>query len=417
MPKPKTGIDRPTPLPGVIDRPTPKPTPLPGVVDRPSPKDRPQPKPLPGIDRPTTRPTPLPGVDRPTTRPTPLPGRPGGERPPISPPIGTYPTRPGRPDYQRPIVNKPTYVQNNQQYNFVHNQIVNNNYSTYIRPQVGWAPGGIWTGYYPHLHAHWHGGYWGGWYSPPSSFVFGTVFGWLTAGLYQPAPIIYANPYYVAPPTQVIYLNYAQPIPVTSAPVEPLATTVAPIDVPVNVKVRVEQQPAATPADPEKEAAAQAAAVRAIDAARLAFGNGEYAAAQKHCEDAIKFVPSDPASHELRALTLFAQGKFQESAAGVYAVLAAGPGWDWETVRAIYPGIETYTVHLRTLEKHVSANPNDSAAEFLLAYHYLTLGESESALKQLKNVVRLQPKDEVAAALIKVLEAKSPENEKPKPGM
>jgi hypothetical protein len=55
--------------------------------------------------------------------------------------------------------------------------------------------------------------------------------------------------------------------------------------------------------------------------------------------------------HEFRALTQFALGDYRNSAATIHSVLAVGPGWDWATMRELYPSIEVYTEQRKALEK------------------------------------------------------------------
>ena len=96
--------------------------------------------------------------------------------------------------------------------------------------------------------------------------------------------------------------------------------------------------------------------------------------------------------------------RYQEAAAGVYAVLAAGPGWDWDTVKALYPDTSVYTAQLRALEDYKKANPDKPDASFLLAYEYLVLGYPDQAASELQQVVKLQPDDKLSAALLKALQ-------------
>ena len=140
------------------------------------------------------------------------------------------------------------------------------------------------------------------------------------------------------------------------------------------------------------------------------------------CRDAISFVaimkairllPSDATLHEFRAMTLFAQGRYKDAAATLYAVLAAGPGWGWDTMRGLYPDEDTYTRQLRALEEYVRKDPKSGEAHFVLAYQYLVLGVKDEAVKQLREVVRLQPQDQLSAALLKALT--TPEKEAPAP--
>jgi cytochrome c-type biogenesis protein CcmH/NrfG len=120
-------------------------------------------------------------------------------------------------------------------------------------------------------------------------------------------------------------------------------------------------------------------------------------------EKAIDLLPSDATLHEFRALTLFAQGRFKDAAATLYAVPAAGPGWDWKTKRGLYPDEDAYTRQLRALEEHVRKEANSGEAQFVLAYRYLVLGTKDEAVKHLKEVVRVQPQDKLSAALLKAL--------------
>jgi cytochrome c-type biogenesis protein CcmH/NrfG len=145
-----------------------------------------------------------------------------------------------------------------------------------------------------------------------------------------------------------------------------------------------------------------------FDAARDAFMQGDYAEAQTLAEKAIDLLPSDATLHEFRALTLFAQGHYKDAAATLYAVLAAGPGWDWETMRGLYPDEETYIRQLRKLEEYVRKNPESGYGHFVLAYQYLVLDAMDAAVKQLQEVVRVQPEDKLSAALFDALTTPAP---------
>ena len=151
------------------------------------------------------------------------------------------------------------------------------------------------------------------------------------------------------------------------------------------------------------ESAVLSALVGALGAGRLLSSSAKSLAALR--------------SSFIRALTLFAQKKYKEAAAAVYAVLAVGPGWDWDTLKSLYPDVDTYTKQLRALEDYQKQNPKSADASFLLAYQYLTLGKKDAAIKQLQRTVELQPKDQVSAQLIKVLEQPPQETkDRPQPG-
>ena len=132
-----------------------------------------------------------------------------------------------------------------------------------------------------------------------------------------------------------------------------------------------------------------------------AFMQGDYKTALAQVDQAIALVPNDTVLHEFRGLVLFALGRYKEAAAADYAVLSAGPGWDWTTLSGLYPNVDVYTQQLRTLEHYAKAHPAAAEARFLLAEHYLTCGYTDAAAAQFKEVVRLNPKDQLSSQLLR----------------
>src|SRR5262249_42742425 len=92
------------------------------------------------------------------------------------------------------------------------------------------------------------------------------------------------------------------------------------------------------------------------------------------------------------------------AAAGLNSLLASVPGMDWTTLVSLYGNLDDYTAQLRALESQVKANPDDAAAAFVLAYHYLVMGHNEQAIDMLRRVVRLQPRDTTPQRLLTALE-------------
>ncbi len=326
------------------------------------------------------------------------------------------------------VVNRPNYGGNT----VINNQISHSNWfgggNRFVN-HGGWGAGGRWGGYnwsspYYGRHGGWYRGAWdrndfGGWlgarglgwanagYSPwhRGYGVWGGVFryvptwsGYALAGwglgtwagswLYSG----YTNPYYVATPvinnTTVIAgapapvaYNYSQPIDVAAAPPEPIAV----------------DQGRST-----------------FDAAIDAFRAGDYPRATSLADQAIALTPDDPAAHEFRALSLFAQKRYDEAASALYAVLTNGPGWNWSTMIGLYPDAETYTAQFRALEAAVTADPNSAPDRFVLAYHYLVQGFADQAREQFQAVVTLQPKDQLAARFVTLL-GPPPEQSAPAP--
>ena len=152
---------------------------------------------------------------------------------------------------------------------------------------------------------------------------------------------------------------------------------------------------------------------RVFDEALARFKAADYASALAGCDKAVKLSPKDSVIHEVRALTLFALGRYPEAAAALNSVLAVAPGMDWTTLSSLYGSVDTYTGQLRKLEEFCKTNPTSAAGHFVLAYHYLVGGYADLASEALKVVVAQQPSDLVAKRLLDALtpaeELKAPE--------
>ena len=120
---------------------------------------------------------------------------------------------------------------------------------------------------------------------------------------------------------------------------------------------------------------------------RAAFESGDYVRVLASVDQAIGILPKDAALHEFRSLVLFALGSYRDAAAAIHAVLAVGPGWNWSTMSALDGDADDYTKQLRALERHTRDHPSSADAQFLLAYHYLTMGHEESAKVKLETVL------------------------------
>jgi hypothetical protein len=158
----------------------------------------------------------------------------------------------------------------------------------------------------------------------------------------------------------------------------------------------------------------------AVDDALAKFKGGDYAGALAGFDKAVKLSPKDSVIHEVRALALFALGRYPEAAASLNSVLASAPGMDWTTISNVYGSVDAYTEHLRRLEDFCKGHPNDAAAHFVLAYHYLVGGHSEMAAAALEVVLSKQPGDVVAKRLLDAVKpapaAKSPPAPAPNSG-
>jgi tetratricopeptide (TPR) repeat protein len=431
--KPQTPSTRPQPLPNRPELPSTRPS-LPNRPElpntRPSLPNRPElPNTRPTLpnrpELPNTRPT-LPNrPELPTTRPN-LPNWPGnnGNSNILKP--GVLPNRPNidvnnRPDW----LTRPNINNNNFNNNIINNNVINNKnfnviaptiynparpYGGYTRPYYGgvyrpygWANYGnsfVWGNYYVGRYYPWHCGYWNSYWRYPPGFIPRPIpFGWFLPPTYT---VQYVNPYWVEPPvTQTTVINYSMPIPVESK-----SEVAAPVETPLVMNATVNGiQPGNEPTAKTADDTAETEAASIFDTAREQFKKGDTAAAQATVEKAIAKLPQDPTLHEFRALTLFAQQKYQESAAAIYAVLAAGPGWNADTLYALYDDKLTYAKQLAALEQFATANATNGPAQFLLGYQYLTLGDQAKATAAFNKAAALEPKDELSKMLAKGLTA------------
>jgi uncharacterized protein (TIGR03066 family) len=231
-------------------------------------------------------------------------------------------------------------------------------------------------------HQDWHHGCWNGngsgwwnhmWSDHTALMAFGTTMWGINRAAYAFGYWGYDNPYYSEPypVTDSYAIDYSQPIAVDQAAA------------------------AAPPAE-----GAPVPGMADFNAARQSFFQGDYPAALASTNKALTAMPNDPIVHEFRALVLFAQGKYKESAAGLYSVLSVGPGWDWTTLSSLYPSVDTYTQQLRTLENYMQQNPQAADARFVLAYHYLTMGDKDAATSQLKVLYQKTPQDPLIKQLL-----------------
>jgi tetratricopeptide (TPR) repeat protein len=227
--------------------------------------------------------------------------------------------------------------------------------------------------------------------------------------------VTYTNPY-VTGVTETVF-NYAEPIP-AYVESQSSATVVIANSSPAGTTADAPPVPgvAAPPAEPPEDKSAEQPqaqedpkvkeAVGLFDEARELFKKADYAEAQAKVDKAIGLVPADRVLHEFRGLVLFAQKKYPDAAATLYAVLSAGPGWNWDTIKTFYPDTATYTQQLRALEAAAKENPKAADDRFVLAYQYLVLGQSDPAVKALEQVIQLQPEDKLSTEIVKALKPK-----------
>jgi tetratricopeptide (TPR) repeat protein len=292
----------------------------------------------------------------------------------------------------------------------------NNWNNGFVNPHYGGWYSGCWNGNWGNNYGY--GG--GGWWAP---LAFGaatwglasTIGGWgLGYGSMGYGGAGYVNPYYSSIPAAVVAsspYDYSQPVVVNNYITNDgdlSNATDAQGGVGGTADGGAGGNATAAPVNNEANAA--------VDDALAKFKAGDYTGALSGFDRAVKLTPKDSVIHEVRALTLFALGRYPEAAATLNAVLVSAPGMDWTTISNVYGSVDAYTAHLRKLEEFCRANPESASGHFVLAYHYLVGGHADMAAEALKIVVAKQPGDMVAKRLLEAITpAEEPKAESTQP--
>ncbi len=241
-------------------------------------------------------------------------------------------------------------------------------------------------------HGCWHG-YWGSsWYVPAAWFVAGWGLGPFTNN--WGFPRTYYNPYYNRPVVvQTVPHDYSQPIVVNN-----YVTTDS-----QGAPMRVESN-----SQEEK-------AFSVFEEGLERFAQGNYVQSLTYFKVAVKELPNDAIVHEVLCLNFFAVSDYEAAAAGLNSLLSSAPGMNWTTMIGLYGVPDDYTKQLRALESFVVSNPNNAAANFVLAYHYLVLGEKDSAVAALRLVLKNEPRDGTAQRMLDALASPEPSSDGAQP--
>jgi tetratricopeptide (TPR) repeat protein len=125
----------------------------------------------------------------------------------------------------------------------------------------------------------------------------------------------------------------------------------------------------------------------------------------------------NPVLQMMLGQAFFAAGRYREAAVTTQAAMHTLSPDRWGVVvsnrRELYNDSRDYNVQLDQLENAVHAKPDDAPQRFLLGYHYACLGYPQAALRQLDQVVKLEPRDEMAARLRDVLLSHNPHPDAP----
>ena len=108
------------------------------------------------------------------------------------------------------------------------------------------------------------------------------------------------------------------------------------------------------------------------------------------------------------SLVYFALGKYDEASNAAYTALSRGRPWKWKTLGSHYAKTSDYSSHLRALENSIREE-STPAKRFLIAYHYLMMGQPKAARAQFTRAAKYRPDDGLISRLLRDLAEKSGE--------
>jgi thioredoxin-like negative regulator of GroEL len=144
-----------------------------------------------------------------------------------------------------------------------------------------------------------------------------------------------------------------------------------------------------------------------------AFWRGDYLGAVEDWKIALDAGSRNPVLVMMLGQAYFAAGNYREAAATTQTAMHALPPDQWGIIvvhrMELYGNPKAYIHQLEQLQTAVTENPTDPAQRFLLGCHYAFLGYPQPAVAQLDKVVELEPRDEIATELRKILTPRLPD--------
>jgi len=138
--------------------------------------------------------------------------------------------------------------------------------------------------------------------------------------------------------------------------------------------------------------------------AERAFREGRYEEAARLSNHAIVEDSQNGRLHLFASQVFFALGDYTSAAAAIQQAAALLDRVEWgfvvEHYQEFYQG-EDYVSHMAGLDEYIKQNPDAAYAYFLRGYHFLYLGHEEAARNDLAEAIKLEPRDLLAADLLK----------------
>ncbi len=148
----------------------------------------------------------------------------------------------------------------------------------------------------------------------------------------------------------------------------------------------------------------QAAAFQA--SAEEAFRAGRTDEALRAVGHALVEDPENGKLHLFASQVMFAKGDYQSAAVAIHQGVSLLERDDWGYVvknyRRFYTGT-SYVEQMDRLVAFIKENPDAAFARLVRGYQYFYLGHEDAARKELKKVVALESRDQVARQLLEAL--------------
>ncbi|WP_182864792.1 tetratricopeptide repeat protein [Rhodopirellula sp. JC639] len=145
-----------------------------------------------------------------------------------------------------------------------------------------------------------------------------------------------------------------------------------------------------------------------LKAAKAAFRVGHNNNALAHASMLIQQMPNNSNLLQFRSMIYFRKGDFRRAALDAYEAVQHGPVWDASVVQSLYAFPVLYHRELRSMRED---SITDLQTLFLSAYHHLVAGQLEEGRQTLQRVLAIKPDDNIAAALIQVIDARQGSND------
>src|SRR5262249_22147206 len=145
-----------------------------------------------------------------------------------------------------------------------------------------------------------------------------------------------------------------------------------------------------------------------------AFKARDYKGAVRSWRHALVDDPQNGTLVMMLAQALFGVGQYDEAAGATQQGMFLLPQEQWGVVVSnyteLYEDTQDYVDQLKALEKTVKEKPKDPALRFLVGFHYGYLSYPVEAVRELDELLKLAPQDQLGRKLRDLMDEKAKKN-------